>query len=112
MKGPAKSSTRTSKVLTGSGSLHPSGVPVAWAGAASSTAEPTTPSDVTVVTARSAWCTRVWAGVVFTIGMISVPRFDHRQQTRSLPHMPGLNQYDECDPDQAISCRVVWKLTS
>ena len=26
--------------------------------------------------------------------------------------MQGLNQYDECDPDQSISCRVVWKLTS
>ena len=26
--------------------------------------------------------------------------------------MPGLNQYDECDPDQAVSCRIVWKLTS
>ncbi len=26
--------------------------------------------------------------------------------------MPGLNEYSECDPDQAISCRVAWKLTS
>ena len=26
--------------------------------------------------------------------------------------MLGLNEYPECDPDQAVSCRVVWKLTS
>ena len=26
--------------------------------------------------------------------------------------MLGLNQYPECNPDQAVSCRVVWKLTA
>ena len=26
--------------------------------------------------------------------------------------MLGLNEYPECNPDQAVSCRVVWKLTS
>src|SRR6478736_1169702 len=111
MNGPPKSRTMTSNLLTGSGSLHPSGVPVAWAGAASRTAEPRTPSDVMAVTPRSAWRARVGSGVVFTSERIPVPRFDHCHQTRSLPHMLGLNEYPECNPDQAVSCRVVWKLT-